>query len=170
MSRIAKDVKISHKGEHMKPLYIFDLDGTLALIDHRRHILDWEIPDKWHHFYAACDKDIPNEPVLTTMERLRASGADIWIFSGRSSEVRVKTIAWLAHHTSFMTHDLEGPMLTMRNEGDYTPDNLLKKQWLQSMLVDDRRRLVAVFDDRDRVVKMWRDSGVICFQVSEGEF
>ena len=24
----------------MKPLYIFDLDDTLALIDHRRHILD----------------------------------------------------------------------------------------------------------------------------------
>jgi len=24
----------------MRPLYIFDLDGTLALIEHRRHLLD----------------------------------------------------------------------------------------------------------------------------------
>ena len=24
----------------MKPLYIFDLDGTLALIDHRRHFVN----------------------------------------------------------------------------------------------------------------------------------
>jgi hypothetical protein len=46
----------------------------------------------------------------------------------------------------------------------------LKKQWLDSMLVDDRQRLVAVFDDRSSVVKMWRDAGVPCFQVAPGEF
>jgi hypothetical protein len=31
-------------------------------------------------------------------------------------------------------------------------------------------RLVAVFEDRDRMVKMWRAAGVPCFQVAEGEF
>lgn len=154
----------------MKPLYIFDLDGTLALIEHRRHMLDWDTRDKWRHFYAACDKDLPNAPVLATMERLRHAGADVWIFSGRSDEVRDKTIAWLAYHTSFMTNELEGPVLAMRAAGDYTADDVLKRQWLDAMLVDDRQRLVAAFDDRDRVVKMWRDAGVPCFQVAEGEF
>lgn len=154
----------------MKPLYIFDLDGTLALIGHRRHILERETRDKWRHFYAACDKDTPNAPVIATMERLRHAGAEVWIFSGRSDEVRDKTIAWLAQHTSFMTHDLEGPMLQMRTEGDYTSDDVLKKQWLDSMLHEDRERLVATFDDRDRVVQMWRDNGVTCFQVAPGEF
>ena len=154
----------------MKPLYIFDLDGTLALIEHRRHILDWEARDKWRHFYAACDKDVPNASVISTMERLRHAGADVWIFSGRSEEVRVKTVAWLAQHTSFMTSDLEGPMLQMRAEGDYTADDILKKQWLDNMLHEDRERLVATFDDRDRVVQMWRDNGVTCFQVAPGEF
>lgn len=153
-----------------KPLYIFDLDGTLALIEHRRHILDWETKDKWRHFYAACDQDQPNDPVIATMERLRHAGADVWIFSGRSDEVRDKTVAWLAKHTSFMTHDLESPILTMRAAGDYTADDVLKKQWLEGMLIDDRNRLVGAFDDRDRVVKMWRDAGVACFQVAEGEF
>jgi len=38
------------------------------------------------------------------------------------------------------------------------------------MLTEDKSRLVAVFDDRDRVVKMWRDVGVTCFQVADGEF
>jgi hypothetical protein len=38
------------------------------------------------------------------------------------------------------------------------------------MLVDDRQRLVAAFDDRDRVVQMWRAAGVTCFQVAPGEF
>jgi len=153
----------------MRPLYIFDLDGTLALIEHRRHMLDAPDREKWRRFYAACDKDEPNEPVIGTMERLRLS-ADVWIFSGRSDEVRDKTVAWLAQHTSFLTHELQGPMLTMRAAGDYTADDVLKRQWLDAMLVGDRRRLVAAFDDRDRVVAMWRDAGVPCFQVAPGEF
>jgi len=153
----------------MSPLYIFDLDGTLALIEHRRHMLDAPDREKWRRFYAACDKDAPNEPVISTMERLRLS-SDVWIFSGRSDEVRDKTVAWLAQHTSFLTHELQGPMLTMRAAGDYTADDVLKRQWLDAMLVDDRRRLVAAFDDRDRVVAMWRDAGVPCFQVAPGEF
>lgn len=153
----------------MKPLYIFDLDGTIALIEHRRHMLEWDTRDKWRHFYAACDEDLPNTPVIDTMERLRHAGADVWFFSGRSDEVRDKTVAWLARHTSFMTWDLE-TALTMRAAGDYTADDVLKRQWLDGMLSDDRKRLVAVFDDRDRVVRMWRDAGVTCFQVASGEF
>lgn len=153
-----------------RALYIFDLDGTLALIGHRRHILDREDSKKWRDFYAACDKDKPNAPVIATLERLRWTGAEVWIFSGRSDEVRDKTVAWLADHTSFLTHELEGPMLQMRAEGDYTADDELKRSWLRSMLTEDRRRLVAAFDDRDRAVKMWRDEGVTCFQVAEGEF
>jgi len=157
--------------DRLKPLYIFDLDGTLALIDHRKGILDCkDDPNRWRRFYAACDKDWPNEPVIKTMEALRHSGADVWIFSGRSDEVKDKTIAWLTEHTSFLRCDLEGGALTMRRLGDHTPDDVLKREWLDGMLVDDRQRLVAAFDDRDRVVKMWRDAEVTCYQVAPGEF
>lgn len=159
----------SQTSPQVKPLYIFDLDGTLALIEHRKWMLELQQKDKWRHFYAACDKDLPNDPVIKTMERLRHAGAEIWIFSGRSDEVRDKTVAWLTEHTSFMTWDAEAA-LTMRAEGDYTADDELKKSWLEGMLVDDRRRLVATFDDRDRVVQMWRAAGVTCFQVAPGEF
>ena len=155
----------------MKPLYIFDLDGTLALIEHRRHFVERpRVEQDWKAFYAACDKDAPNDPVIDTMERLREAGADIWIFSGRSDEVREKTIQWLANQTTFMTWDLDGPMLTMRAGGDYTPDDVLKKRWLDGMLIGDKARLVAVFEDRDRMVKMWRSQGIACFQVAPGEF
>jgi hypothetical protein len=155
----------------MKPLYIFDLDGTLALIEHRRHFVERPRGEQdWKAFYAACDKDAPNDPVIDTMERLREAGADIWIFSGRSDEVREKTIQWLANETTFMTWDLDGPMLTMREGGDYTPDDVLKKRWLDGMLIGDKARLVAVFEDRDRVVAMWRAAGVPCFQVAAGGF
>ena len=160
----------------MKPLYIFDLDGTLALIDHRRHIIEDTSRDssKWRRFYAACDKDLPNEPVLRVMESLRRF-ADVWIFSGRSDEVRAKTVDWLVKHTSFVSSDFDSAfgdrdILTMRQEGDYTPDDTLKRQWFDNMLVEDRTRLVAVFDDRSRVVQMWRKAGVPCFQVADGQF
>lgn len=155
----------------MRPLYIFDIDGTVSIARHRQHILDdRDDSHRWCRFYAACDKDLPNTPVIATMERLRITGADIWFFSGRSEEVRDKTVSWLSDNTSFMTHDLDGPMLSMRAEGDYTPDDDLKASWFESMLIDDKRRLVAVFDDRDRVVNMWRAKGVACFQVAPGNF
>lgn len=70
----------------MKPLYIFDLDGTLANIDHRRHIIEepGKDDDKWRRFYAACVDDLPNEPVIKILASLSNDPADIWIYSGRS--------------------------------------------------------------------------------------
>ncbi|MGY3265849.1 phosphatase domain-containing protein [Lysobacter sp. HA35] len=153
----------------MKPLYIFDLDGTLADCQHRTHYLaETYNPQRWRQFYAACVRDRPIPAVIATMERLRHF-ADVWIFSGRSEEVRAETVAWLAEHTSFMSHDLE-LALTMRQEGDHRADDIVKREWLDGMLVDDRKRLVATFDDRDRVVAMWRAAGVPCFQVAPGDF
>lgn len=155
----------------MRPLYIFDLDGTLALIEHRRHFVECERDKQdWPAFYAACVDDEPNNPVIDTMDSLSAAGCEVWIFSGRSDEVRPETIKWLYEHTRFYRRELEGPMLTMRPAGDYTPDDKLKKQWLDGMLQEDRERLVAVFEDRDRMVRMWRENGVACFQVAPGEF
>lgn len=152
-----------------KALYIFDLDGTLADCAHRKHYLDYkDDPNRWRSFYAACDKDAPIQCVIDTMERLRRF-ADVWVFSGRSAEVREKTVEWLARHTSFMSNDLE-TALTMRDEGDHRPDDIVKREWLDGMLHDDRQRLVAAFDDRDRVVAMWRAAGVPCFQVAPGDF
>lgn len=150
-----------------KPLYIFDLDGTLADLSHRKHMLEEKNdPSRWRRFYAACGRDAPIKPVIETMERLRRF-ADVWVFSGRSDEVRGITVDWLTAHTSFMTHELE-TALTMRQAGDYRADDVVKREWIDGMLNDDRRRLVAVFDDRDRVVAMWRAAGIPCFQVAPG--
>lgn len=148
-----------------EPLYIFDLDGALALIDHRRHFVECERDKQdWKAFYAACVDDKPNLPVLKTLTSIEESGAEIWIWSGRSDEVAKQTQAWLAG--LFLVPD----RLQMRQEKDYTPDDQLKRQWLLAMNQEDRQRLVAVFDDRDKVVKMWRDNGVACFQVAPGAF
>lgn len=186
----------------MKPLYIFDLDGTLALIEHRRHFLskcgecggdgvienrdqnpkptrnsevEWidchsckgggKFKPDWKAFFAACIDDQPNTPVIDTLHALIEGGADVEVWSGRSSEVMEQTKQWLQDHLG-----VEDLRLCMRVEGDFTPDEILKRSWLESMSSRDRRRLVAVFDDRDKVVAMWRAAGVACFQVAPGEF
>ncbi|WGN90708.1 PseT-like polynucleotide kinase phosphatase [Burkholderia phage vB_BglM_WTB] len=58
----------------------------------------------------------------------------------------------------------------MRPHGDTTPDDQLKRKWLHSLSPVDRARLIAVFDDRQKVVDMWRSEGVPCFQVAPGDF
>lgn len=155
-----------------KPIYIFDIDGTLALIGHRLHLLDEkQDADRWKRFYHKCDSDSPNKPVIRVMENLRIMGSEILFFTGRTDDVRDKTIAWLAEHTSFMTHDLYQPgILTMSQVGDYTPDDQLKESWLNDMFLNDVSRIAGVFDDRDRVVNMWRQNGLTCFQVAKGDF
>ena len=184
----------------MKPLYIFDIDGTLSLPDHRRHLVEnpgcdvcgWRIatesaPERvcahckntgknpgwapqWTAFYDACYEDGPNKPVLRTLAALYLAGADIWFFSGRTDRVRTDTVEWLHRYTPLLFDQICGGQLNMRRDGDWRPDDIIKREMLDAMLPADRERLVAVFDDRDRVVNMWRRAGVACFQVAPGAF
>lgn len=49
----------------MKPLYIFDLDGTLADLTHRLHFLENKTDKRrWDKFHAACSKDKPKYNVI----------------------------------------------------------------------------------------------------------
>ena len=160
----------------MKPLYIFDLDGTLALIEHRRHLVEGEHKD-WRAFFAACVDDEPNLPVIRTLQALRKAGAEVWVWSGRSSEVQAETEQWLFDHGVFkavplLTWNPFNPpeMFLMRKEGDYRDDVAVKSEWLANLEPPERNRLTAVFDDRDKVVAMWRAAGVPCFQVAPGDF
>ena len=168
----------------MKKTVIFDLDGTLANIDVRRDKalkpdgkLDWEI-------FAApqsiLDLDEPNLPVIKMAQMFKADGFKIVIFSGRNDRGFVATNHWLTRHD--VPHDLlvlrpdkfkanswpvaDGNQATpdMR----FMPDEILKKAMLDTFVdIDD---VFLVVDDRDKVVKMWRDLGLNTFQVAPGNF
>lgn len=194
------------------PLYIFDLDGTLADLKHRRplvelqdgspvmvqydtpaiyrgvhdvaednvwvefretgiwayHKTDVRFRKDWDAFHVACVDDTPIKPVISTCLALAMSdppdSPDIWIWSGRSNIVLTQTICWLRAHVPWYS------ALKMREDGDFTPDDQLKERWLHAMSPKDRARLVMVFDDRTRVVDMWRRNGVVCAQVAPGDF
>ena len=141
-------------------IVIFDLDGTLALIDHRRHLVT-NGNKKWDEFFLACDKDEPNMPLVLLARRLYHSGIKIVIFSGRGEIAREKTIKWLRYH--YIPYD----SLYMRPPENYTPDEQLKRQWLKDF---NRDNILVVFDDRKKVVDMWREEGLTCLQVADGDF
>jgi hypothetical protein len=159
-----------------KNIVIFDLDGTLALIDHRRHLVEkpgplfiskedeekaksWK-PD-WDAFYEACVDDTLNEPVAMMFNLLRLNGYHLYILSGRSKSVEEQTKEWLNKHRIYCHK------LFMRDVGSYIPDDTLKSIWLKEIGAEN---VFAVFDDRAKVVKAWRDAGLVCFQVADGDF
>ena len=148
-------------------IVIADLDGTIALIEHRRHWLDAErhpemtSDERWRKFFAESVNDQPNSPVIHTLQALRCAGYYIHVFSGRSDEVREETIDWLEVFNVPYDH------LRMRAADDFTPDEELKRQWIAKY---DLAQILCVFDDRQKVVDMWRSLGLACFQVAQGDF
>jgi len=167
-----------------KNTVIFDLDGTLANIDVRRDKslkpngrLDWEI-------FAAptsiMDWDTPNDTVIKMAQLFKDDGFKIVIFSGRNDRSFFSTKDWLNIHRvpfdllvmrpdKFKSNSwpiAEGNPAT--SEMRFMPDEILKKAMLDTFVdIDD---VFLVVDDRDKVVKMWRDLGLNTFQVAPGDF
>ena len=146
-------------------IVIFDLDGTLALIDDRRDLatkdngkFDWDVffnPDN-------INLDLPNVPVIQMANILHKQGFRIFILSGRSDVTHQATVNWLNDNGVWWDH------LVMRPQNQlYLPDNDLKQGWLDSIGKDN---VAMVFDDRNQVVDMWRQNGLTCFQVANGDF
>ena len=142
--------------------YIFDFDGTIAQVEHRRHLLDTR---QWDAFFEACDQDEPFAETIAILKDLLAAGHHVEVWSGRSQSVEEKSRRWLEDQ------GLPGGILEkMRPIDDYTPDEKLKRQWLHERRAAGMPDPRAVFDDRQKVVDMWRAEGLICYQVNAGDF
>lgn len=142
---------------------IFDLDGTLANIEHRLHFIKHG-NSNWDDFFAACTEDTPNWPICSIFENLALNGYRMWIFSGRSDAVREETKKWLKLHA------VEPEKLFMRKAGDHQPDDQLKQSWIDNLTKWEKDDILCAFDDRQRLVDMWRKNGITCLQVAEGNF
>ena len=154
----------------MKKTVIFDLDGTLALIDSRREI---SIGDDgkmdWDTFFnpKMISLDDPNIPVIKMTQMFKSQGFKVLIFSGRSGRTMNATMDWL------MKHDVAFDYLMMRpldKRSHFMKDSDLKQGWLNDSDIVDKDDVFAVFDDRNQVVDMWRDNGLFVFQVADGDF
>ena len=142
--------------------FICDVDGTVADLTHRRHYLDQK-PKNWKMFYANISNDIPILPVIETIQALYVARHRIIFCTGRPEDYRAETTGWLSQHVT------QPKFLYMRTRNDFRDDATIKLELLQRIRSDGFDPRMA-FDDRDRVVKMWRDQGLICAQVNEGNF
>jgi uncharacterized HAD superfamily protein len=149
---------------------IFDLDGTLADITKRREMstkengkIDWDVFFETNNIWF----DLPNEPVIT-MAQLLSERHRIVIFSGRSKATKTETKRWL------QKFNVPFDILKMRptsNDWKFMPDDELKQHWLDLLFKDEKKKdILCVFDDRQKVVDMWRRNGITCFQVDDGNF
>jgi len=148
---------------------VFDLDGTLANCVHRLHYIKRPKGEKkdWDSFHRACVDDSLIVPIHALYWDLiytedKSNSAEIW--SGRNELVRPETEEWMRlNQISFYEQ------LRMRPVGDYRDDAVLKEQWLNEARVLGKAPDI-VFDDRQRVVDMWRRNGITCCQVAPGDF
>ena len=167
-----------------KKTVIFDLDGTLANIDTRRNMslkpngkLDWDI---FADPSSILNWDVPNVPVIKMAQLFKADGFRIVIFSGRNDRGFDATVQWLNNnHVPFdllvmrpdKFKDKSWPIADgnpATSDMRFMPDEILKRKMLDTFV--DINDVFLVVDDRDKVVKMWRDLGLNTFQVAPGDF
>lgn len=146
---------------------IFDIDGTLALIN----------PDSPRSPFdeSTVSKDIAHAPVWNLIYELDDS-LELLFVSGRTDSCFEDTAQWLLDkHDEFdmsVERGLDGikDSLFMRKTGDTRNDAIVKKE-IYEQNIKDKYNVLFVIDDRDRVVKNWRDELKLpCFQVWYGDF
>lgn len=131
---------------------IVDVDGTLA------HMVNRGPYDTTKYMDDEVDDDIRR--IVNTHH---ASGHVIIIMSGRDEQFSGVTREWLVKHEIFFDE------IWMRPNNDRRPDNIVKEE-LYDKYVLGRYNIKLVLDDRNQVVNMWRDRGLKCLQVADGDF
>lgn len=146
--------------DNLRRAIIVDLDGTLAL--HNRSPYDYSLvsTDSLSH---------PVDHLIGTLDNHfnecgqgRNSLTTI-IVSGRPESCREDTSKWL------VKHGIHWDYLYMRATDDKRPDDEVKLEIFNTH-IRDKFNVLWVFDDRNRVVAMWRRLGLMCLQVNDGDF
>jgi len=160
----------------MKNTLICDLDGTLALDDHRRPLIQ---SHGWKAYFDACVDDVLNEPVARFLGMWVHQHPEnkIVMLTGRCESQRAVTMSWLHNR------DVSPDHLLMRPQGSYDPlavcEDTTDGKWTKDEEVKlamirqlDLRpeNVICCLDDRDRMVVFWRELGFDCWQVRPGAF
>jgi len=129
--------------------WIFDIDGTLARMGARTPY-GWDL----------VGGDSLNESVRDVLHALQAEGAAIIIFTGRDGVCEEETKVWLTRYGITYDH------FAIRPEGNTECDSIIKKRMFDE--IKDKYNVLGVFDDRPRVIRMWRELGLKVFDVGDG--
>lgn len=142
-----------------KKCVIFDLDGTLADNSHRGAFE-----------YDKLVDDKPNEFVVNIARMYKAQGYCVIVVSGRNRGDKTNNNKYWRMTSEWLEkHDIPCEALFMREWNDHRSDDIVKEEIFWNK-IEPIAEVVGCFDDRDRVVEMWRRIGIPCAQVNFGEF
>ncbi len=133
--------------EGLPSAVICDLDGTLCLLNGRNP-----------YDASTCENDGLNKVVATLIK-----DKNVILVSGREDKYMEQT-------KSFLTkHNIKYSNLLMRKSGDVRKDSIIKRE-IFNHEIRGKFNIEYILDDRNSVVQNWRDMGLICLQVAEGDF
>ena len=139
--------------EYMEQAIIVDVDGTLA------HRVD-RSPHDYNKVHTDAYDSIIGDIVTSCSDIM---GLNIIIMTGRPESAKADTVRWL------YDNGLHFDAIFTRADGDYREDSLVKYD-LYKEHIEPFYEVQFVLDDRNQVVKMWRDEGLKVLQVAEGDF
>ena len=151
---------------------VVDIDGTIAKVGDRLKYLEQK-PKDWDAFYNACFNDEPYKDIVSLVQTFIDAGCTIVFCTGRRDSVRTDTLKWLNKH--FKINHTNDIGLLMRPSGDKRHDTEVKPEllyaWQEDRLDEKRDYFIDyILEDRNSMVKRWRELGYRCLQVQEGDF
>lgn len=154
--------KVEYTPPKNKPnCIIVDIDGTLAHMTTRKGY-----PYAWHR----VKEDSVDQTVADIVRKYAQRNVNdedytrIIIVSGRDEVCKNETKEWLNDN------NIPFDFLFMRPAGDNRKDTIIKKE-IFDLYIKNQYRVLFILDDRNSVVKMWREEvGVKVLQVEEGNF
>lgn len=153
---------------------VFDIDGTLADAMHRLHFIEGEYRD-WDNFLSEDQiaKDGPIKPIWEILNAMHNNGHRIIFITGRNVKTYDQTLKWIQDMANERAHEYgheEFPIIYMaRSENDRRPSDVVKRLGLQQAR-EDGYNPQLVFEDRSHDAAMWREEGLLCCQVAEGNY
>jgi len=165
LNNLPKAIKmIPYTPDVTKPsAFIFDIDGTCS-----------EGNGRSMYDYTQVHTDLPHEDVINLAKILYKAGYNLIFMSGREDSCYESTAKWLNDHLN-LPNDYgngvvgQGIPLYMRVTDDRRNDSIVKYELFDEH-VRNNYNVLGVFDDRQKVVDMWRKINLRCYQVNYGDF
>jgi phosphoglycolate phosphatase-like HAD superfamily hydrolase len=141
------------------PCFVFDIDGTLSDCSHRAHHVKY-YPKNW----ASFNSEMVNDSLIESTSVILAAlsfNYTIILVTGRPESYRGVTEEWLKKH------GIEADALYMRDDEDFRQDDEYKSEIAD--LIEETYSIMGVFEDRKRVVDMWKSRGIVTYDCSNKE-
>lgn len=156
----------------MKTVIVVDIDGTIARVGDRLKHIQKDDPD-WDSFYNECSEDEPIREVIDLVKEWSKKYLILYC-TGRRESTREATKQWIAKWVHGDPRILPvDKSLAMRSNGDKRHDIKVKPEILKNALDNLGLRMdniAFVLEDRNSMVKHWREMGLVCLQVADGDF